>query len=115
MLLLLACGSEPELPKGGPWEPCTNKGACDDTEHDRCFYFYSGSDQESSVCAPQCEINAQCPAGPMNRGGSGTTLTCDHKGFCLLECTDDQSCPDGMNCLQPGEVSDLDWVCIWDQ
>lgn len=113
LLLLLSCGSESEVPKGGQWEPCLDNATCDDDNLDRCFYFYGSQEEETSVCAPKCLPDKMCPLGPESSDGGPTTLTCDYKGFCLLECIEDRECPKGMKCLPTKDVSDLERVCVW--
>ena len=114
-LLLLGCGGpDQETPKGGPWEPCLDNATCEDDSVDRCFYFYGGQEDETSVCAPKCLADMMCPPGHQSRSGLETSLTCDYKGFCLLECIEDSECPAGMKCLTPGDVSDLVRVCVWE-
>jgi len=70
-------------------------------------YEFAGPDH--SVCTHPCERSDQCP-----QPSSGDAVAvCAGQDFdqCLLDCSDDATCPDGMECL---EIGDAEFFrCAW--
>lgn len=87
----------------GAYRECSRAGACFTEE---CA-FDNGSTNtcclDYGTCAPICDGNVDlCPAAPegfnVYCGTQGTT-----EGHCLVACSDDGTCPEGMSCsLQLG-------------
>ena len=62
------------------------------------------------VCSPGCQNDASCRAPS---GGDADPFCADFGGgnqFCLLDCTNGETCPDGMICDPIGGVS----ICTWE-
>jgi len=82
------------------WEPCTESGEC--VEGLICYGAVGGGgggDPVGGFCTQPCENDDECteeePSGEI-------APTCGSTGGCRFDCSDDEQCPDGMECVSQG-------------
>jgi hypothetical protein len=111
----------------GPWSRCTFDGpagpfpslcpdpaskGCDSSSLDRSYQLEDGSTAcvVATVCTYACKAADDCPAPP-----SGTVVpVCNRSEECVLPCSQNSECPDGMICFNDGYVDDrIAGSCQW--
>jgi hypothetical protein len=82
------------------WEPCTESSEC--VAGLICYGTVAGGgggDPVGGFCTQPCENDDECtedePSGEIEP-------TCGTTGGCRFDCSDDEECPDGMECVSQG-------------
>jgi len=111
-------------PKCAPFKARCAKGdsqRCGDYGSHGCFY--AQEEEEAGYCAYTCETTEQCPSGD----GSSAIPACARAeityqdesrekskvvGFCVLDCSDDNTCPADMHCTHVNLSEGPSSICL---
>lgn len=94
-------GPGPDL---DPYGPCMDASDC--VEPDSYCHVYN----DTSVCVPPCDTDEDCP--PALEPGSAVLCMSAGGTGCVLICTKDIACPDGMRCEPIEKVMGVGY-CAW--
>ena len=95
----LACDRDPDPPRGGVWQPCTDSGGCSDASLS-CLEVFGAV--AVTACLPTCVQGDVCASPPAAENGVPTTARCDadiNAGQCVVDCASAAACPAGMLCF----------------
>jgi hypothetical protein len=84
---------------------CTDawsRAVCQDDEP-FCDAYPAESAAELDVCVPGCEVVEDCPVPPT---GDATVTCVGTPTGCVLDCSNGETCPDGMECAPTN-------ACMW--
>lgn len=90
----------PDPGVNGLGQTCTGVGDCPDNPAHTCVILNIG-DPNTGYCSPVCNDTPTCTTG-YNGPGVVDCFTVNDPNACSINCTADQQCPAGLDCVATG-------------